>query len=347
MEKLKLWIRTGKNKYIAAVLVVVFLIGASYGIASSGLFNEKSRVGFRDGIIFEYGEDLSTVDLEERLVNKSLSNYESLEININSIDTLQVAEEKVYQIEVLLDGEYTDVDISYAVYDTQVPILAVQDIEIQQGNQIDYSVIKATDPVDGDLIVDILEPEDLDTGVVGTYELIAKAADQHGNDAQATFLVAVVSKEVVENSPQSDEQTSSSSASGSNQGSSNSTVPSTGGKVSSKPATPSTQDPPIEQKYACATAHRDKNQPCDAMITASHNDPYIHGRYKTMDLCKVAGDSILTTTVKGYLIERYFCTEYNLNDPNQGTWFGLSLIHIDDSSNGYNLLIDGRLVPEF
>lgn len=82
-------------------------------------------------------------------------------------------------------------EFHYSVEDTQFPEFnSVVNIDTPYGNQVDYPlIIRATDPVDGDLEVSILE--NVNYTKPGIYPVIAYATDSNNNTSKHEFTVTV------------------------------------------------------------------------------------------------------------------------------------------------------------
>lgn len=218
---------------LALVIVAWWLIGKSTG----------PKVAFKENIVFEYGEQLSDQELIDRVVDKDKSNYNTLTISSSSFDTKTVTSKygeerkpKTYKIEMTLDQEYAEKNITYDVLDTKKPVFKGEsNFEVPFGSQfIIEEHVKATDEVDGDLKVEFTG--EVQTNKAGTYVVKTSATDINGNVTEKEITVKVLEEVKEEVKPEESNTTASNN-------NSNTTKPNTGntgGAASgSKPSTPS------------------------------------------------------------------------------------------------------------
>lgn len=223
---------------VIVVLVLALVIVAWWLIGKSTV----AKVAFKENIVFEYGEQLSDQELIDRVVDKDKSNYNTLTISSSSFDTKTVTSKygeerkpKTDKIEITLDQEYAEKNITYEVIDTKKPVFKGEsNFEVPFGGQfIIEEHVKATDEVDGDLKVEFTG--EVLTTKAGTYVVKASATDINGNVTEKEITVKVLE----EVKPEETNTTASNN-------NSNTTKPkpnTSGGNTSgSKPTTPSKPD---------------------------------------------------------------------------------------------------------
>lgn len=187
------------NKRIKKVVIVVLVLALA--IVAWWLIGKSTvpKVAFKENIVFEYGEQLSDQELIDRVVDKDKSNYNTLTISSSSFDTKTVTSKygeerkpKTDKIEITLDQEYAEKNITYEVIDTNKPVFKGEsNFEVPFGGQfIIEEHVKATDEVDGDLKVEFTG--EVLTTKAGTYVVKASATDINGNVTEKEIIVKVL-----------------------------------------------------------------------------------------------------------------------------------------------------------
>lgn len=175
-------------KIVIAGIITVVLIALGLYLAL------KPKVKFNENLVFEYGEGPILVDVLYDVKSIASDKIEFLDQDtvITELPTTQVGKNEV--VAVIKKGNKTkQYTIKYTVEDTTAPVLeGVADIEVDFGKTPQFNQIKAVDPIDGYLDVEI--KGDYDINQAGTYALVASSVDQHGNSAEKEFTLTVREK---------------------------------------------------------------------------------------------------------------------------------------------------------
>lgn len=173
------------------------------------LFNELN-VNFKEIKAIEYG----TADYDPMNLVENVSGGGEIVSYTESIDTKSMGKKDLTFV-VKKDDVYKVVMVEAEVVDTRKPDIEITEekISIEQGNSFNATdnITSVVDQVDGKLkyLEDDKEDNisyytvttDLNTDVVGSYEVKVKAVDVNGNISEKKFTVDVVEKEepIIEN----------------------------------------------------------------------------------------------------------------------------------------------------
>lgn len=234
--------RSGLFRYTALILAILmaiaFLSSCSRGAKGNDSSSaESSSPASKSSIVKDVELSPTTEYLEysaKDIDPTTIVSASDSEVNVTTDDKIDLLKVGVQVIEYeLSDGDDSDNrKIQFVVRDTKAPAieLSSSDFSIDQGESFNpHSCISSvSDPVDGDLILVDSEPEaqgadvgleqfydngwfivdgTVDANTPGTYSLMVKASDKHGNIATKELLVTV--NEIVQETqaPASTEQT--------------------------------------------------------------------------------------------------------------------------------------------
>lgn len=195
------------DKKLLAILAVLVVIASGLGIALyvkettkyDKYVIENPTVVLLEDVEVEHGSEvIGESDIEDLLISEEDSNYTNLKIETDSLDTSSLGEKELeVTLSYGLDNEWnSQVEVStlsYTVVDTVKPnITGVKDLTITAGDSVDFSAIKSTDNVDGDVEVKVTGT--YDKSKAGSYKLQATSTDSSGNEASSEFTLTVKAK---------------------------------------------------------------------------------------------------------------------------------------------------------
>lgn len=168
---------------------MVFLVQDTENKHKQQALNAGCEIHFvEEGVSqIEYGSSTTAMDLVESFKG----DLKEPKLNTKTVGFQDLS----YQLSV---GDYTtSFQKRVEVVDTKKPELTVEgesEISLQVGEEFTLPEAKATDPIDGELKVEVFNP--VKPQKVGKYHVEFKATDKNGNTTQKEILVEVQPKEV-------------------------------------------------------------------------------------------------------------------------------------------------------
>ncbi|MDQ0362478.1 hypothetical protein [Breznakia pachnodae] len=210
--------RKSNNKKALLIIVISVIALCSVG---AFLFYEMQKQESYDQMQITFKEVESVYEVESELdaisfIKSTSSNVE--DITYPNIDTTQIGEHVYIFLAYDSFGNQKEFALELNFSDPILPELelSVASVEITEGDAIDLEsyVVKAEDPIDGKLEVEIEKPENYKK--VGSHEIVYRIQDKNGNKVSAILRLTVKEKPKVE---ETDTKETNGSENGSNEGS--------------------------------------------------------------------------------------------------------------------------------